>query len=91
MTTNPDDVQLYAWIGEDETGTLGIKALLTDLGFMPMVVIKRETLEKPQVREQVKAIAAQLGKTMYFMRFTAAEILDIEGGLLGDIKAAGKK
>ncbi len=63
------DVNLYAWIGEDELGSgkIGIKQGLVPAGMIPLVSIDREKMIKlyPQMNEQAK----QYGKRIRLCRF----------------------
>lgn len=70
------DVELFAWIGEDEfgSGEIGLKQGTVPAGTIPMVTIQREKLEK--YWPQAEAQAAAFGKKISFCRFQLVEVLN---------------
>lgn len=70
-----EDIELYAWLGEDELGSgeIGLKQGAVPAGLIPMVAIKREKLEKYWL--QAEEQAAAYGKRIYLVRFKVAEIV----------------
>jgi hypothetical protein len=67
--------ELFAYLGEDEfgSGEIGIKQAHVPAGFIPMVAVRRDKMEKHF--EQLEAIAAHYGKRIYFCRFELVEII----------------
>jgi hypothetical protein len=70
-----EDIELYAWLGEDEfgSGEIGLKRGRVPAGDIPMVAISREKLEK--YWPGAEAQAATYGKRIYLVRFKVAEVL----------------
>lgn len=68
-------VELFAWIGMDEmgSGALGLKQALVPAGFIPMVSVSQEKLEKHW--EKAETQAALYGKKIFFCRFELMEII----------------
>lgn len=69
------DVELFAWVGEDEfgSGEIGIKRAHCAAGFIPMVAVNREKMMRFKPAFEVQASA--YGKRIYLCRFTVAEIV----------------
>ena len=67
------DVELFAWIGEDELGSgeVGIKTGLVPAGFVPLVAKDREKME-PLV-QQLQRQANRYGKTIRLCRYRFVE------------------
>ena len=70
-----DDIELFAWLGEDEfgSGQIGLKQGVVPSGIIPIVAIDREKIEK--IWHQAEAQAAAYGKRIYLVRFQMVEIL----------------
>lgn len=69
------DIELFAWLGEDEFGSaeIGIKQELVPAGYIPMVSIHRGKMEKYWHRAEAQA--KKYGKRIKLCRFTFAEVL----------------
>lgn len=72
-----EDIELFAWIGEDELGSgeIGLKQGLTLAGFIPLVAIHRGKLDRADLILQLEQQAAQYGKKIQLARFTFVEVL----------------
>lgn len=70
------DLELYAWVGEDEhgSGEIGIKQGLVPAGMIPLVAIRRDKVAK--LKPMLEKQAAEYGKRIYLIRFMSAEIVD---------------
>jgi hypothetical protein len=75
MHTPLDELQLYAWVGEDELGSegIGIKQGIVPAGTIPLVAIDKDKIERvwPQMERQ----AADYGKRIHLCRFRFVEIV----------------
>lgn len=73
------EVELYAWVGEDELGSgeIGLKQALTRVGCIPLVATKKAKMYTNHIPEQLQAQVKQCGKTIRLVRFTFAEIVDV--------------
>lgn len=65
-------MKIYAWIGEDElgSGVVGIKQANVPAGFIPLVSIHREKLDRDYIKEQLQVQATVYGKTIRLAEFT---------------------
>jgi hypothetical protein len=71
-------MKLYAWIGEDEfgSGEVGLKQAHVPAGFIPLVSLHREKIDRPAIRDQLSGQARLYGKTIRLAEFTlSAEAL----------------
>jgi len=68
------EVELFAWIGEDELGSkeIGIKQALCPAGCIPMVSISKAKMQQGYIKEQLQSMANQFGKTVHLVRFRVA-------------------
>lgn len=71
------DIELYAWIGEDEfgSGKIGLKQGIVPAGHIPIVVMDYDLHKIAKSWPQAEAQAKQSGKRIYLCRFTLAEIV----------------
>ena len=62
---------LYAWIGEDELGSgeVGLKQALVPAGYIPLVSLSREKINRPEIRQQLQKQASFYGKTIRLVAF----------------------
>jgi hypothetical protein len=70
------DVELFAWVGEDELGSgqIGIKQGLVPAGLIPIVATSRK-VARPDIAAQMHGQAQTSGKRIYLVRFTATEVV----------------
>lgn len=63
-------IELFAWVGEDETGEVGIKMVLLPFSGdrVPAVFSRRRTAELPIVLEQIQGNADALNRPMRLVR-----------------------
>jgi hypothetical protein len=69
---------LYAWIGEDElgSGVVGLKQAHVPAGYIALVALDREKIDRPAIRDQLSAQARLYGVTIRLAAFTlSAEAL----------------
>jgi hypothetical protein len=71
---NPDskpETALFAWYGEDEfgSGEVGLKQGLVPAGVVPLVAVKREKVDRPEMRAQLQEQANAYGKTIRLGEF----------------------
>lgn len=59
-------VELFAWIGEDEygSGKIGIKSGFCRAGFVPLVAVDRSKMDDPYFREGLSRQSRAFGKTI---------------------------
>jgi hypothetical protein len=69
------DLELYAWVGEDEfgSGAVGLKQGVVPAGTIPMVAIEREKLDRYWANAERQAAA--FGKRISLVRFRAVEVV----------------
>lgn len=70
-----ENIELYAWVGEDELGSgeIGLKQGNVPAGNIPLVAIRRDKVEK--LYPQMEAQATRYGKKIRLVRFTYAEVV----------------
>lgn len=70
-----EDLQLYAWVGEDELGSgqLDIKQARVPAGVIPIVGIDRKKMER--VWPQMESQARHWGKRIRLCRFILVEVI----------------
>jgi hypothetical protein len=75
MSTDFRDVQLFAWIGEDELGSgeIGLKQAIVPAGTIPMVATRCEKMLGNQIPEQLHAQAIAFGKPIRLCRYRFVE------------------
>jgi hypothetical protein len=71
------ELELYAWVGEDELGSgeIGLKQALVPAGYIPIVATTREKVDRPFIRDQMQTMVDQFGKTRYLVRFSFGAVL----------------
>jgi hypothetical protein len=81
VAKNPKDLEIYAWVGDDCTGTgdLGIAAIGSSLMPMALVSVKLSNMEMCSVVDAMKEYAATAGIKGYLCRFKCEEILKTIG------------
>lgn len=69
--------ELFAWIGEDEfgSGEVGLKQAVVPAGYIPLVSMKRDGIERPVVLQQLQHQADTHGKTIRLARYVRVEDL----------------
>jgi tRNA A37 threonylcarbamoyladenosine dehydratase len=77
MSDTLEELELYAWVGEDEygSGEIGLKQAVVPAGTVAMVAIDRQKVDRPFIQKQLQAIADQYGKPRYLVRFVFAEVV----------------
>jgi len=72
--TKTQEVELYAWLGEDEAGSgeVGLKIGFVPAGMIPMVAIDRAKLDKFWIQAELQS--AQYGKKIRLCRFKLVEV-----------------
>jgi hypothetical protein len=70
-----DDLELYAWIGDDEFSSdgLSIKRALAPTGCVPLVALRRDKVE--QMKPRMEAEARLMGRKIHLVRFVPAEVV----------------
>lgn len=68
-------INLFAWVGEDElkAGDFGLKQGFVPAGFIPMVSVSQEKLDK--YWEQAERQSARFGKKIYLCKFELTEVI----------------
>jgi len=75
------DLQLHAWVGEDELGSgeIGLKQALVPAGMIPLVAIRCEKVATPLIELQLALQSQHHGKHIFLVRFQAVEIVKAIG------------
>lgn len=70
-------VELYAWVGEDETGrgSVRVKQALCKAGVIPMVAVEQAAVLQDYIAAQMNVQAAIHGTTIRLCRFVLAEVI----------------
>jgi hypothetical protein len=73
------DVELFAWLGEDELGSgeLGLKQARVPAGLIPMVSILKEKMQRRDVLDGLTIQALIFKKEISLCRFTFAGVEEI--------------
>lgn len=66
--------ELYVVLSHDADGTEGIVSAITQMGAMPMVFGHKRMLEP--LREQLKVMAKDTGRTLIIAKYKKSEILE---------------
>lgn len=77
-------VELYAWVGEDElappgSGEIGLKQALCSAGMIPMVSMYQEKMQQEDIRKQLDKQGRRYGKSIVLCRFVFAEVVEEVG------------
>jgi hypothetical protein len=72
-----NEVELFAWIGEDElgSGVIGIKQGFCPAGYIPLVAVDRSKMEREQFVGPMNLQAGAYGKRIYLCRYRLEEVL----------------
>lgn len=75
------DIELFAWVGEDELGSgkIGLKQGMTGNGLIAVVAVERHKVDRDSIVSQIQAQADKYGKPISLVRFVAAEVLSTLG------------
>jgi hypothetical protein len=75
------DLELFAWVGEDEFGSskIGLKQAMVPAGLIPIVAIARGKVDREFIALQMEQQARAYGKQISLCRFTLAEVLKTVG------------
>lgn len=67
-----EDVELYAWVGDDELGDggIGLKQGFTRCGLIPLVAVRKDRMDSADLVEQLREGAKQYKTPKYLCRFT---------------------
>lgn len=66
-------MKLYAWIGEDEygSGEIGLKQARVPAGYIPLVSLQRDKVDRIDIRKQLQIQANMYGKTIRLVEFSS--------------------
>lgn len=75
MTQKLEEVELFAWVGEDELGSgeIGLKQGVTPVGIIPLVGIDESKMAR--FTSQLQQQANNYGKTIKLCRYVLAETI----------------
>jgi hypothetical protein len=78
-----EDIELFAWVGEDEMGSgeIGIKQARCAAGMIPMVAIRQEKMDQEYIREQLHAQGIKFSKKISLCRFKFDGVVGSVGNL----------
>jgi hypothetical protein len=70
------EVELYAWVGEDEhgSGVIGIKQAICPAGTIPIVSVSKEKAEQPYLLDQMHRMVNEYGKPRHLVKFVFQKI-----------------
>jgi hypothetical protein len=73
------EIDLYAWVGEDEHGSdeIGLKQAIVPAGCIPIVATSRDKVDRAGIRAQMQAMVNEYGKTRYLVRYTGLEVVAV--------------
>lgn len=74
-----NDLELLAWIGEDELGSgkIGLKGALVPAGYVPMVAMGDDMrMADRRIADQLQQQANTYGKTIRLCRFKFEEVVE---------------
>jgi hypothetical protein len=76
MPDKLEDVELYAWLGEDELGSgeIGLKQALVPAGMIPMVAIRRDKVDRQYIEDAMDQQGKTYGKKIYLCRFKLEKV-----------------
>lgn len=84
-----ENLELYAWVGEDEfgSGDIGLKQALCPAGMIPLVAVKQGKMEQDYIEKQMQRQAKTWGKRIRLVRFKFAGVVkETEYGTDGQIQ-----
>lgn len=66
-----ENLELFAWVGEDEfgSGKIGIKQALVPAGMIPMVAIEQSKMDQDYIRNGMDIQGKTYGKKILLCRF----------------------
>lgn len=72
-----EQIELYAWIGEDELGSgkVGLKQARVPAGMIPIVAIDRSKVDQEYIIAQLELQARMWGRPIKLVRFEMVEVL----------------
>lgn len=75
MSKELKEIELFAWVGEDELGSgeIGLKQAFTPVGLIPLVSVDKDKMGQDYIAEQLQMQARQYGKNIKLCRFVFAE------------------
>lgn len=75
MSKELKDIELFAWLGEDELGSgeIGLKQAFTFAGLIPLVSVDETKVGQDYIAEQLQKQANQYGKRIKLCKFVFAE------------------
>lgn len=70
------EVELYAWLGEDElgSGVIGLKQGLVPAGYIPLVATSNK-IARSEIANQMDLQAQTFGKKIYLCRFSFSGVV----------------
>jgi len=86
-----EKVELFAWVGEDEfkPGEFGLKSGLTPVGWIPLVSVRLDRMNDPELVAQMQTITNKYDKPRRLVRFVYTEmVLEVTPKTDGNIHAA---
>ena len=77
MPERLEDLELFAWVGEDEfgSGVIGLKQGRVPAGMIPLVATTQGKLDRTRIEQQMQAQAQEYGKRISLCRFVMAETI----------------
>lgn len=74
---NVKNLELYAWVGEDEfgSGEIGIKQALVPAGCIPLVAIKKDSMDSAYIIQQLQKQAGMYNKNIRLIKLSFVEEL----------------
>lgn len=66
-----EDIELYAWLGEDELGSgeIGLKQAQCPAGMIPMVAVKLSKMQQDYIKKQMDLQGKAFRKKISLCRF----------------------
>lgn len=76
-----NEIELYAWLGEDERGSgeIGLKQAMCPAGCIPMVAVKLPKMQQDYIRKQLDSQGKAFGKCITLCRFKFDDVVEEVG------------
>lgn len=83
MNGQIEDIELFAWLGEDELGSgeIGLKQAHCPAGMIPMVAVKQGKMQQDFIRMQMDRQGKAYGKKIQLCRFKFTGVVEEVGDL----------
>jgi hypothetical protein len=67
---------LYAWVGADQAGDVGLKCAMTPIGVVPLVLCRLDLASNMNLAMQMQEMARRTGLPVRLVRYRVDEVLE---------------